>query len=704
MSRPHRRMLVLHNAKDLAHHQGRARLRKKDRFLFMTYNLLAQALVRRDMFPYASQKALRWKFRKQNLLQEFLEYKPDLACLQEVDFWDEVYHPALTKAGYDTVYYKNLNKKHGCAIIWRHSRFEKVDQLTLEYDDIGQPTFRTGNIGLMVALRPVQRKPEHENPDPNADMLLPEDNDDNNEHGEASTYADGEAAADGEAEDDAKGDTPGGILVATTHLFWRPDGSYERLRQASILLEKINEWNQQLKYTVLLGGDFNTTPRDAAYRAMTRNQMPPQQIPNLEQWLVDEVTRVQQAEAEAEAQAVAEAASASAASASVTSASASEAPNGEQTNRDLEQLADQTQLLDLGDIPKDAKKAKTKDTNGAANAETASGSSGSSGSSTPKDSNGSTDALNDTTEASNGATEASKGTAKAKEGNAKDKTSDLPYRAPPTGIILPKKANAKVTSRSPGSSGSSTPEDSNGTKEGNGKDKDPDLPYRAPPTGIILPKKANAKVTSRSSTTDGSKGATKKANAKATSGSSTTEDTGDTKETGPTIVDAAGYATSEDPKLKRLATALGESGGEDTPIVAPLEAFTPPRQLLATIESFARCISIYGQYEALTKDSPAEVNEAAAAKTAAETSTATPAHVHSTHGEPTFTNFATWFKDTLDYVYLRDEPIPENGARLVPLRLLEIPDKSHLGHGLPDENFSSDHLCLVVDFAILARP
>jgi hypothetical protein len=331
--------------------------------------------------------------------------------------------------------------------------------------------------------------------------------------------------------------------------------------------------------------------------------------------------------------------------------------------------------------------------------------------------------LNGTTEASNGASD--DGTAKAKDGNAKDKAANLPYRAPPTGIILPKKVNAKVTSRSPGSSGSSTPEDSNGTKEGNGKDKASDLPYRAPPTGIILPKKANtkatsrssttedskgstkganAKVTSRSSTTDDAKGATKKANTKATSGSSTTEDREDRKETGPTIVDAAGFATSEDPKLKRLATALGESGGEDTPIVAPLEAFTPPKQLLATIESFARCISIYGQYEALTKDSPAEVNEAAAAKTAAETSTATPAHVHSTHGEPTFTNFATWFKDTLDYVYLRDEPIPENGARLVPLRLLEIPDKSHLGHGLPDESFSSDHLCLVVDFAILSRP
>lgn len=90
--------------------------------LALSHQLLAQALVRRDMFPHASQKALRWKFRKQNLLQEFFDFGADLACLQEVDFWEETYFPALTKAGYETVYYKNASKKHGCAIVWKKSR------------------------------------------------------------------------------------------------------------------------------------------------------------------------------------------------------------------------------------------------------------------------------------------------------------------------------------------------------------------------------------------------------------------------------------------------------------------------------------------------------------------------------------------------------------------------------------------------------
>ncbi|KAG9070189.1 hypothetical protein KI688_009521 [Linnemannia hyalina] len=567
MSRPQRRMIPLPSAQELTQGPNAIRLhKKKDRFLFMTYNLLAQALVRRDMFPHATQKALRWKFRKQNILQEFLGFAPDLACLQEVDFWEEVYYPALTKAGYETAYYKNQNKKHGCAIIWRKTRFEKVEQKSLEYDEQGQPTFTTGNIGLMVALKPLKQAAK--NPDPNADMVLPDEDDDEGE----------DISANGHAE------LPGGILVATTHLFWRPDGSYERLRQASILLDKIQEWNKDLNYTILLGGDFNTTPRDAAYRAMTRNEMPPQQVPDLQKWLEDEVDRVQKAEA-----AAAEAAEAAAA---LTAKQAEAQQNGDS----IDQLSAQAEKLALEATE-----------NGTSNGTTTS---------EPKN--------------------------------------DLPYRAPPTGIILPKQAPA-------------VPE----------KDAAADLPYRAPPTGIILPKQTANGVTNGDSKLD-------------------------LTALPRTMVDSKTFKDSIDPKLQQLAAIA--ASGEDAPVVAPLEAFTPAQDLKTAIEAHPRCISIYGQYETLTKDDPAEVNEAAAAQTAATESTASTPPAVSTHGEPTFTNFATWFKDTLDYVYLYDQPIPKSGARLVPLRLLEIPDKSFLGHGLPDENFSSDHLCLMVEFAILLRP
>ncbi|KAF9305297.1 hypothetical protein BGZ74_010731 [Mortierella antarctica] len=566
MSRPHRRMIPLPDAQQLTQGPDAIRLRKKkDRFLFMTYNLLAQALVRRDMFPHASQKALRWKFRRQNLLQEFFDFGADLACLQEVDFWEETYFPALTKAGYETVYYKNASKKHGCAIVWKRSRFEKVDQQTLEYDEHGQPTFTTGNIGLMVALKPA--KPGNENPDPNADMILPEDADENGE------------------EEDGNTAIPGGILVATTHLFWRPDGSYERLRQASIFQEKIREWNEHRNYTVLIGGDFNTTPRDAAYRAMTRSQMPPNQIPDLENWLITEVTRVQEEATKEE-------------TSSATSTPDATSTPGENS---VDQLTAQTENLDLN------KQNGTK-----------------------------------------------------KESGTFVATIDRPYRAAPTGIKLPV--------IKPSSSGTSTP----GTN-GNSNETDHSVP--------------------------------------------------------PTIMDSKDFATNSDPKIQDLAKKIAaetsktnggggaKSGaGEDAPVIAPLEAFTPPKALLAAIEALPRCISIYSQYEALTAEHNLNDNikpqepEGKAAPVVKKTpeaelaeTTATKARTEHTHGEPVYTNYATWFKDCLDYVYLYDQPRPEHGARLVPLKLLEIPHRSYLGIGLPDENFSSDHFCLLVEFAILAQ-
>ncbi|KAF9906847.1 hypothetical protein BX616_000593 [Lobosporangium transversale] len=546
MPRPHRRMIALPSAQELIQGESPIRLRKKkDRFLFMTYNLLAQALVRRDMFPHASQKALRWKFRRQNLLQEFLEFGPDLACLQEVDFWDEFYLPALTKSGYESVFYKNQNKKHGCAIVWRKSRFEKVDQATIEYDDVGQPTFLTGNIGLMVGLRPVQHSAE--NPDPNADMLLPDEDE------EKEGQKDVTASVNAFCPQREVAGTPGGILVATTHLFWRPDGSYERLRQASIFLKKIKEWNEDLKYTVLLGGDFNTTPRDAAYRAMTRNEMPPQQIPDLQTWLTNEVAREEEAAA---------------------AKTTSKGTDGElKVNSDeIDQLTAKAENLDLEGSGNDPS------------------------------------SKNDT--------------------KIEKETSDLPYRAPHRGILLPKQKGATASV-----------------------------------------------VTDQSSST---------------------------------IANAADFASSQDPKIKKLAekdatSAANNESGEDARVIAPIEAFTPPQELKAAIEASPRCISIYGQYEILIKDNPAQVSAGAAAKTDTGNTTATKAHTHHTHGEPIFTNFATWFKDTLDYVYLLDEPLPENGARLVPLKFLEVPDQSFLGHGLPDENFSSDHFCLMVEFALLCK-
>ncbi|KAF9979247.1 hypothetical protein BGZ73_002515 [Actinomortierella ambigua] len=547
-ARPNRRMLPLAAPEMFGTptEEGMKHQKKKNnRLFFMSYNILAQALVRRDMFPLASKKALQWKFRRQNLLEEMLSYGPDIACLQEVDFWNETYLPAFTKAGYDTVHYRNAKKKHGCAIIWRKSRFEKVEQKTIEYDDCGQPTFLTGNIGIMVGLKPVSSKPA-ENPDPNADMILPEDRDEIAQENGVHAHENQHAAAD-----------QGGVVVATTHLFWRPDGSYERLRQASIFMDQLMEFQKSLNYTVLIGGDFNTTPRDAAYRAMTRNDMPHDQIPKLAHWLKSEVSRLNEA---------------------------AKKQQQEQQQQQQQKEAEESQ-------------------------------------------NGSTSLDKDVQQVQEKLESSLK-----LEG---DSSSDIapPVRNPGAGVLYP-----------------------------------------APPTGIVLVNRSN----------------------------------GDKSKEGENGASAAAAAASS-----------GAGKGEDAPVLAPLEAFTPPQDLVKAIHAHPRCLSIYSQYEEIVGQNPQEIappaNESKEEDKEKQHKEGDKGEhkdddpyrikrLHYCHGEPKFTNYATWFKDTLDYVYLLEESDPAkytpSSLRLYPQRLLEIPDHSWLGSGLPSEQFSSDHLCLLVEFSI----
>ena len=91
----------------------------------LSYNLLAQSLVRRDLFPYSSRSSLKVAFRRDNLLAELLEADADVMALQEVDadlmanFWSK----KLEAAGYKWEWgSRKENAKHGCAIFYKKAK------------------------------------------------------------------------------------------------------------------------------------------------------------------------------------------------------------------------------------------------------------------------------------------------------------------------------------------------------------------------------------------------------------------------------------------------------------------------------------------------------------------------------------------------------------------------------------------------------
>ncbi|EIM92169.1 Endonuclease/exonuclease/phosphatase [Stereum hirsutum FP-91666 SS1] len=193
----------------------------------MTWNLLAQTLVRRELFPTSD--CLKAHQRENMIYQEILSSGADILCMQEVDRLEKL-KPFLAQAGYEHTYAAGPQKKHGCLIAFRKALFTQTGARTVIYDneDVREEgeertrrgsSFRTKNIGSIVALKKT-------------------------------------------------GTEDFGIVIATTHLFWHPKYIYERSRQTGILQReviKFRDQNGHVNWPCVFAGDFNFQPTEAAY-------------------------------------------------------------------------------------------------------------------------------------------------------------------------------------------------------------------------------------------------------------------------------------------------------------------------------------------------------------------------------------------------------------------------------------------------------
>lgn len=74
-------------------------------------------------------------------------------------------------------------------------------------------------------------------------------------------------------------------------------------------------------------------------------------------------------------------------------------------------------------------------------------------------------------------------------------------------------------------------------------------------------------------------------------------------------------------------------------------------------------------------------------------------------GEPPFTHFVDRYRGTLDYIMVTDEGEKEGASRLGAVSLLEIPTEEEVSKqtALPNDMFSSDHLCIGCKFLLHLR-
>ena len=211
----------------------------------MTFNMLAQSLIQRKLFP-TSGEILRWNIRRNYLTTELFYYNADILFLQEVDIaqFDKFWRPVFKEHEYECEFVYASMKQHGVAIAWKTAVFDSAplakqlvkfdEQLTEGVEKVTS----TGNIGLILKLRFTENY--------------------KNAHAPTSKTS--------------------SVCIGTTHLFWHPFGTFERTRQTYIMLKEMRDFALKTKDSHLDGekipptffcGDFNSQPFDTPYLSIT---------------------------------------------------------------------------------------------------------------------------------------------------------------------------------------------------------------------------------------------------------------------------------------------------------------------------------------------------------------------------------------------------------------------------------------------------
>ncbi|XP_074852832.1 protein angel homolog 1 isoform X1 [Carettochelys insculpta] len=207
-------------------------------FRVMSYNILAQDLVEQspDLYQHCHPDILDWSYRLPNLLQEIQHWDPDVLCLQEVQenhYWEQL-EPTFRMMGFVSVYKRRTGKKtDGCAVCYKHSRFQLISASPVEYFRPGLDILNRDNVGLVLLLQP----------------LLPEG------IGQKATRP---------------------LCVANTHVLYNPRRGDIKLAQMALLLAEIDKVAKTVEGNycpVILCGDLNAVPDSPLYKFIRNGQL-----------------------------------------------------------------------------------------------------------------------------------------------------------------------------------------------------------------------------------------------------------------------------------------------------------------------------------------------------------------------------------------------------------------------------------------------
>lgn len=231
------------------------------RFRLVSYNILAQVYVKSAIFPHSPSASLKWKARSKAVLTELKSFNADVMCIQELDEYETFYKKNMESSGYSSIYLQRSgDKRDGCGIFYKPKSVELIQKEVIHYNDLVE-TYGPNDI--------INSAPSN-NSSPTEESSGKEDNrkcgDPNDPRVRLKRDCVGLLAA-------FKLSDPCDhiLIVANTHIYWDPEWIDVKLAQAKYLLLKVAEFENIIsskftcKPSVIIAGDFNSTPGDKVY-------------------------------------------------------------------------------------------------------------------------------------------------------------------------------------------------------------------------------------------------------------------------------------------------------------------------------------------------------------------------------------------------------------------------------------------------------
>ncbi|CAF1277126.1 unnamed protein product, partial [Didymodactylos carnosus] len=250
-------------------------------FTVMNYNILCDKYATRNAYGYCPSWALKWDYRRKQILEELKNYAADIIALQEIEM--DQYHafflPELKSLGYDGVFSPKSRARtmcesdrrfvDGCAIFYRKTKFRLVENYLVEFNQLAMSA--ANGLSSHDMLNRVMTK------DNIGLVALLETNEEIYSH----TFSSGIVPADHKQL----------LFVCTAHIHWDPEFCDVKLVQTLMLLSELKTIIEDATKThrpsitnhtsidcnsipLVLCGDFNSLPDSGVIELMRNGHIP----------------------------------------------------------------------------------------------------------------------------------------------------------------------------------------------------------------------------------------------------------------------------------------------------------------------------------------------------------------------------------------------------------------------------------------------